>query len=324
MEWIWDGDGFNPNASLTAFRHFDSASVMHGLVGDYPRTAWIIDFSLFERIHYLLVAGFDVYGNVGHQLNTRLFMDFLRMEGEDHFLGFLPVSQRKEIRDQWYRGIRARRARLFKEPMDWLSVESVIGYETDDPQRELYQHLERRLDTVAGPPDTVNRCWGVDCIEAADMDVSRVEEAMRRLSSLKGDTLQYMPDVAMVRVGFDSGAHPDRVYTLVLNKGYSNLTSMFQDEDRRSRSDDTLTVVRGITGTYPNFFFTVSAANINDFTSSYVAIRSPEQLNRFTERYGLRRTDPAFWAGADWFQATYRELEPVEAGVLDLSRYENR
>jgi len=56
---IWDGDGVNANAALTIFRHFDSATVAKGLVGSQPKTAWIIDYPLLERIHYLLVAGFD-------------------------------------------------------------------------------------------------------------------------------------------------------------------------------------------------------------------------------------------------------------------------
>jgi hypothetical protein len=59
---------------------------------------------LLERIYYLLVAGFDVYGSLGHQLNTRLYMDFLRMEGESNFLSLLPVASRKPIVDFWYRG----------------------------------------------------------------------------------------------------------------------------------------------------------------------------------------------------------------------------
>ena len=101
MKYIWDGEGTNPNAALTVFRHLDSASVTHGLVGDYPETAWIIDYPILERIHYLLVAGFNVYGNLGHQLNTRLYMDFLRMEGEDYFLSLLPAADRKSIRDSW-------------------------------------------------------------------------------------------------------------------------------------------------------------------------------------------------------------------------------
>ena len=36
---IWSGDGINPNAALTVFRHFDSASVAQGLVGNKPKTA---------------------------------------------------------------------------------------------------------------------------------------------------------------------------------------------------------------------------------------------------------------------------------------------
>jgi hypothetical protein len=81
MHYIWDGEGNNPNAALTVFRHFDSASVSFGLLGDQPETAWVIDYPTLERIHYLLVAGFNVFCNFGHQLDTRLYMDFLRMEG---------------------------------------------------------------------------------------------------------------------------------------------------------------------------------------------------------------------------------------------------
>src|SRR5262249_55960501 len=95
LKELWDGDGVNPNAALTVFRHFDSASVLQGLIGDRPQSAWIIGYPLLERIHYLLVAGFDIYGNAGHQLATRLYMDFLRMEGEMTFLGLLPRDARQ-------------------------------------------------------------------------------------------------------------------------------------------------------------------------------------------------------------------------------------
>ena len=65
MSLFWQGEGHNDNAALTIFRHFDSATVVKGFVGQAPKTMWVLDYSLFERIHYLLVAGFDVYGNVG-------------------------------------------------------------------------------------------------------------------------------------------------------------------------------------------------------------------------------------------------------------------
>ena len=82
MSYIWNGEAKKPRAALTIFRHLDSASVNYGFIGDYPETGRVIDFSILERLHYLLVMGYDVCGNLGHQLNTRLFMDFLRTEGE--------------------------------------------------------------------------------------------------------------------------------------------------------------------------------------------------------------------------------------------------
>lgn len=85
LDHIWDGDKTNDNALLTIFRHYDSASVIKGFVGKPPKTGWIVDFPLLERIHYLLVAGFNVFGNVGHQAESRIHMDYLRMEGESNF-----------------------------------------------------------------------------------------------------------------------------------------------------------------------------------------------------------------------------------------------
>ena len=74
-----------------------------------------------------MVAGFDVYGNLGHQLNTRLYMDFLRTEGEDFFLTFLPSKERKAIRDEWYQGIRQRN-KEDEGVFDWQTKEFVTGY----------------------------------------------------------------------------------------------------------------------------------------------------------------------------------------------------
>lgn len=324
LGYVWDGDGRNPNAALTIFRHTDSAFVMQGLIGDYPETAWIMDYPLLERIHYLLVAGFDVYGNVGHQLNTRIVMDFLRMEGENYFLAFLPASQRKAIRDSWYQGIRKKREKQFSEPMDWLSVESVIGYRTDDPQRELYDHLIRRLGPLAGD-ERLNRCGGDSCDQSVSGSVEiRVEAALRRMLPLRGRHLLPLPDVAFLRVRNAAGEGRDRAYTLAVNKDYYNLTSMLENEDARNPDKDTLTIVPGFVASYPNFFLSVDAADIDAFADRFAAIRSRDDYERFVALYGVRRTNPRFWEEADWFQAEYQRLEPSLAGIFDLNRYRNR
>jgi hypothetical protein len=323
LDHVWDGDGSNPNAALTIMRHTDSAFVMNGLHGDFPETTWIIDYPLFERIHYLLVAGFDVYGTAGHQLNTRIVMDFLRMEGENSFLAFLPVSQRKTIRDSWYQGIRKKREKQFAQPMDWLKVESVIGYQTDDPQRELYGHLQRHLGALAGE-DRINRCATGNCAEAADPVQASVEQALRRIAKARGSHLQILPDATFLRVRRGVGSQEDLAYTLVLNKDYSNLTSMLESEDARNPDNDTLSVLPGFAASYPNFFLVVDAADIEIFADRFLAVHSHDDYERFVARYGLRRTNTAFWEQADWFQAEYRRLQPVEAGIFDLNRYRNR
>ncbi|HJH21024.1 MAG TPA: fatty acid cis/trans isomerase, partial [Pseudomonas lactis] len=72
---LWAG---NDNALLSIFRHFDSASVTKGLIGEVPQTMWLFDYPLLERTYYQLAVNFDVFGNVSHQAQTRLYFDLIR------------------------------------------------------------------------------------------------------------------------------------------------------------------------------------------------------------------------------------------------------
>ena len=327
MQYIWDGNGSNPNAALTVFRHFDSGSVAYGLVGAPPETAWIIDYPLFERIHYLLVAGFNVYGNIGHRLSTRIYMDFLRMEGEDYFLAFLPADRRKAIRDSWYLGQRRAVEELFQAPDDWLRTEIVTGYRTDDPQRELYDHIRRRLAAILPAGLAMNRCGRADCRDAppGPAIAAKADRAMQAISRLRGKNLHAFPDVAFVRVRTGSGAE-DLMYSLIRDKAYKNVTSFLADERERDRADieqDRMTVVDWLEGSYPNFFFSVPLEEIDDFARRCAAIRNEQDYEQFVERYGMRRTNPGFWALADGFQDALARQQPVGAGLFDLNRYQN-
>lgn len=327
MEYIWDGEGTNPSAALTVFRHFDSASVAYGLVGEPPETAWIIDYPLLERIHYLLVAGFNVFGNIVHQVNTRIYMDFLRMEGEDYFLAFLPADVRKSIRDDWYQGLRGGIAKLFQEPIGWLKVDMVKGYRSDDPQRELYRYLQARLRKTAPAQAALNRCDDLSCMSPARSAAERrVDQAMEEIHRKKGVALHAFPEVAYVVVKTGDG-EKDLVYSLIRNKAYKNVASFFAGDGERDRSDverDTMTVVKWLEGSYPNFFFVVDLEDIEAFSEQCAAIASYDDYERFVEKYGIRRTNTSFWRTSDWFHDRYLEEKPLRAGILDLSRYRNR
>jgi len=326
MSYLWDGDGVNPNAALTIFRHFDSASVEFGFVGEQPETAWVIDYPLFERIHYLLVAGFNVYGNVVHQLSTRIYMDFLRMEGEDHFLVFLPASKRKAIRDSWYQGVRSELDELFKAPLDWLNVESVTDYQTEDVQAELFQHINLRLTDVLRQDDSINHCGNSRCPEMSEESQrARTDEALYKIAGIHGKNLHAFPEVSYLRVVTDD-PEISYMYSLIRNKAYKNVVSLLSDERERDLQDvekDSMTVINWLAGSYPNFFFTIDIKDVDKFVAHCTEIETQESFDSFVERYGVRRTNPLFWETVDWFQEQYARQHPLRSGLYDLSRYSN-
>ncbi len=332
MQYLWDGKDESKagapdkNAALTIFRHLDSASVNYGLLGDYPETAWILDYAIFERIHYLLVAGFDVYGNAGHQLNTRLYMDILRTEGEDYFLAFLPVDTRLQVRESWYQGIRRSNKNDAGE-VRWLNKELVKGYKTDDAQRELYQSIAAYLGPVAGDGDFINRCDNNECVRATDKNILRADSAMQKAAKMDGEIVQFLPDLAFVRVLMGGAAEQDRAYSMIYNKAYKSVSNLLQEDtpgEFRDYRFDTQTILPWLEGSYPNFFYVVKLDEIEKFVESYNAISNLREYEIFVARYGVRRTSEDFWAQVDWFNQQYLRELPVRAGIFDLNRYQNR
>ena len=135
-ESIWKGNRAADAPVLTIYRHFDSASVHKGVLGNLPKTQWVIHYPLLERIYYALVAGFDVYGTAGHQLAVRLYMDALRVEGESYFLDFLLPSKRQEIMQSWYLDVVLKSMHYYPS-----ALPAKISFTTDEPKREFVEHI---------------------------------------------------------------------------------------------------------------------------------------------------------------------------------------
>ena len=149
---------------------------------------------------------------------------------------------------------------------------------------------------------------------------------MREIAAIKGKRLRVFPDVAFVRIKTDK-PETDFAYSLIRDKAYLSVTSLLSDESKRDNRDyahDTLTVVKGLEGSYPNFFFVVEPDELEDFTSRIININTLDEYERFAGIYGIRRTNDSFWETADWFQDEYAEQEPVLSGLFDLNRYANR
>jgi len=322
IDYIWDGDGgANANALLTVFRHFDSASVVHGFVGKTPKTGWVIDYPLFERIHYLLVAGFNVYGNLGHQIETRLYMDFLRMEGENNFLSFLPMENRRDLWADWYRDARKSAENYLDEQYRGLQRTTRVHFETDDPKSEFFGKMAAHAGMAALSEDFINRCPDETCVDAkADPAEERADRAMWRVANIRGLQVRALPDISFVHV-VANGQTEDLAYTIVRNKALSNNSMMFKEERRRIEENDTLTVVKGYIGSYPNAFSRIPIDQIEACVDKYLKIDDKLDYYNFAKQYAIQRNSGNFWEESDWHYHKFIKDRPVEAGLFDMYRF---
>lgn len=335
LENIWSGNNDNlvdaanrpmknDNAALTVFRHYDSATVVKGLVGSNPKTVWVLDYPIFERIHYLLVAGFNVYGNAGHQLSTRLYMDYLRMESENNFLDFLPSSQRKPIRDSWYKGTHNKMINYFDKPLAGSERETRIHYQTNDSKSELLGYIESHLSPL-NLSDPINRCDLPVCLSTSSSSLEkRIFPTIQQLASISGTQLSAIPELAYLIVESANNTEPAVSYSLIHNRAHSNISYLLNEDSRLEPENDTLTVTPYYVGSYPNFYFSVNEAQLSEFVDQLSNMQTPEQEAMFVQRFGIRRTDTRFWAINDWLNQDYMSQEPIKAGWFDLSRYENK
>jgi hypothetical protein len=285
------------------FRHFDSATVVKGLVGHAPKTAWVVDYPLLERIHYLLVAGFDVFGNVGHQLMTRLYMDFLRMEGESNLLALLPQWRRRPLVDHWYRGTGTDvKDRVYGELADFAG-EPNIQYRTKQPEQELYRALEERLSRVR------SRQYALPNAGPA--------LHLGRLDGLRGTSAASMSELSFIAVERPDGSR--EYFTLTRESAHTNVAQLFGEEDRRVPAEDELSVVPGFLGAYPNALFLIPLEQLSQFVADVSALDA-ERYVALRARYGVSRTSAELWSFSDALQEAYRKAEPLEAGLFDFNR----
>ena len=310
FDLIWDGDDTNQNASLTVFRHQDSATVETGLLGLPPKTAWLIDYSLLERIYYLLVSGYDPYGNAGHQLLTRLYMDFLRMESESNFLRLLPKEARQREREFWYR-------EAASEVLDYLTLPRFDDkfdmsrfYRTNDEKHELFGILAKKLAPVAPVQHTLQTIEDVG-----------IRTELDKLNRVTGVAAALMPQVAYIRI---RGLPGEQYVSLIHNNAHLNQTSLFSEQKNRVPSEDTLSVLPGFIGAYPNAFLQVESAELGALVSAIQGLRTEADYSLLMDSWGIRRTNQEFWELTDEFQLAHRQRKPFDSGIIDFNRLENR
>jgi hypothetical protein len=328
LDDIWDGDGYNPNAVLTVFRHFDTAVVTKGAVGDLSKTLFVLDYSLLERLVYNLVVNYDVFGSLGHQSLTRLYMDLIRMEAEELFLAFLPPSQRTSLRNSWYQGGPLTDVKLhYVFPLlDSSAPTGVVYRNPANAKAEFVEQLlnEHLAPDVRGRSDPLN--WKTLRLpQAAEpgSGLTAPEQALRRIASIKAADVtpfaRFLPDLSVLLMrGGDGRA---TIYSLVHNREHTNISWMLAESERFAPEQDSLTMRAGVLGAYPNMFFVVPEAKIDAFALAVSSLKSAADYERLADAFGMRRSNAQFWPTFDAINSIHIAGDPVRSGALDLTRY---
>ena len=208
---LWDGDGANPNAVLTVFRHFDHSYVLKGLRGGESSSYFVLDYGLFERLVYNLVVGYDVFGNISHQLHTRLYMETLRREAEVNFLLFLPPPERVRLRAQWYQDELAKlEQKPFLDPRDTQFPTQINYYSASENDKELVAKIGNYFSVaVRGEYD------GAPHSEYPPL------EAMAEKPMRSAPFVNLFPDSSLVLI--EAGGHLKKAVTVIRDRAHSAL-----------------------------------------------------------------------------------------------------
>lgn len=327
IESIWKGVKATDAPILTVYRHYDSASLYRGPVGELPSTIWVIDYAQFERIFYTLVAGFDVFGNVSHQLNVRRYMDFFRMEGELNYITYLPKTKRAEIFSSWYSGD-AIADEIKKNAGYTKEIGTVFDFKTDDPKRELFEHLidSHFIKETNMHFDKINYFKEGEkrpSLMQSYKDEDDLQKGFRALTSPGTGFIKHMVDggvnVAYLRVKWKNGKYSTSSF--VVNRWHDNVNSLNAEKKRLDPSKDTLDILSMSVGSYPNVFFDVNEEDLPDFFDMVKNFRKNNIYYAKAKKYAISRANKDFWEYFDWFQQRYYEDDPLNSGIYDLNRY---
>jgi len=299
---IWHGNTPGQPSLFTIFRHYDTGTIMSGLMGSMPDYIWVMDYSILERMYYLLVANFDVFERAAHQLATRQYFDLLRHESENNFFRFIPASERRDLQAYWYRGIDLMGFRDYQ--IAPVEIETEIKFVTTNHVAEFTAMICKGMNAETAPSEKLH---------------GTMINAVRTIPAATAKSVQYFPEAVFVRVRESAG--PDRVYTIIRDKAHKNVAFMFDELSWREPEKDALQVVKGLVGNYPNLFMDLPAEAMPLFLEELHQADSEDGMRRLILKYGVLRNSSKFWATLDWFQEWDQKRDPIRYGVFDLKHY---
>lgn len=330
MTDIWQGDQTNPSALLTIYRHDARTSVHYGAVGGRPNTVWVVDYPVFERIYYNLVAGFDVYATLKHKFQTRVYMEQLRRESEDMFLSFLPKTYRANLRKSWYKKDLSDFFDLFSTAHKKDFYLKDIAYSNDELIDRKYErgfvdlirskYFNKKTDSVKDKMNDINfKAFYKERAKNKELKLSTIEYQLASIAYEKSPYNKFFKDVSYLRISDELGK--SRFFTLVHNRSHKSMNVVFDEEETFDPKNDTIDIVENLAIPHSNIFFDVKLKDIPKFVKTIKKIETTGHYKKFELQYGISRTSSKFWGFYDDLNTHFSSLYPIDSGILDLNLY---
>ncbi len=185
-------------------------------------------------------------------------------------------------------------------------------YHTDNPRQELFDHLVKRLQPILDQRYTLSN------------NKIPVEHRrwLKQLGYLKAPTSTLLPQMSVLSVEDAQGEL--HLYTVLRNNAHSNINSILRENSNRRPERDRITVVKGILGTYPGAFWHTTESQLEAMVTELATLHTEDDYRAFMSRYGIRRTNSNFWQHSDNIHQRYLQQNPINYGLLDFNRLENR
>lgn len=323
IDSLWSGELSNTNAALTVYRHFNSATVLRGLQGQMPKTAWVLDYHVFETIYYNLTAGYNVFGPILHQLNSRLFMEISRIASEDLFISLLPEAERLKTRANWNIPTPKKKASLLHKIFEMFRGDENEKMNFDFPyygkdlilqknHKNSHQQPQNKEDFLTYLKENF---FSKDQVTGHRKEINK---DLQRLTTLPWQAIRHFPNTLFIMY------KNKEVYTWIHNKDHYNVGMLFFEDERRRPENDSLDLLSGVASSYANYFLILKDQHeVNKLEESLKVATTKDQVIKALKTYGISRHNPNFWSYYDWF--TKQTTDPLshESGLLDLNRYEN-
>jgi Fatty acid cis/trans isomerase (CTI) len=235
----------------------------------------------------------------------------MRMEGEFNFLVFLPQRVRERTALFWYRGATGEAREYVYGKNAYLDAESAVPYRGGDPQRELYELLRQRLAPVLDKR-----------FDLAGVGDARLRSELQSLAAVKGASLSWLPEMSVLRI--DGGSGGPRHFTLLRNTAHGNVAHLAREKSELLPDENTLTVVPGFIGAYPNAIYRSGISELPALREALAGLASEADYRKLADRFAVRRTNPQFWATSDALHQAYAKWAPLESGLFDYNRLQNR